>query len=213
MFWPDGEQRRQPGDEQREYAKTGNTVACRWYDRFARPSPCEGVASAFKLVEIRFFTPGSPEPQPIFGAPYRVTIQGQVFTGKAPDAWFRARLAEIPKNCFAEWSLPGDEPLTKDSGAARFSQVVELDFDAGARDEQADKRLLNLGTRRALPGALRFEEVRRDRWSDGAETHRCTRCRGARLDGRLTSPRRMRWQGTRKRPRCRTGANPWRSRP
>ncbi len=41
-FWPDGEQRRSTGDALREYKTTRDTMACRFYDRFARRSPCEG---------------------------------------------------------------------------------------------------------------------------------------------------------------------------
>lgn len=43
-FWPDGEVRRQPGDDEREYRRTHDTFACRFYDGFARRSPCEGVS-------------------------------------------------------------------------------------------------------------------------------------------------------------------------
>jgi hypothetical protein len=41
QFWPDGEQRRQNGKEERQYRVTRDTMACRFYDRFARRSPCE----------------------------------------------------------------------------------------------------------------------------------------------------------------------------
>ncbi len=41
-FWPDGDQRRQNGDTLRLYKDTRDTMACRFYDRFARRSPCEG---------------------------------------------------------------------------------------------------------------------------------------------------------------------------
>jgi hypothetical protein len=40
-FWPDGDARRKNGDVQREYKTTHDTMACRFYDRFARRSPCE----------------------------------------------------------------------------------------------------------------------------------------------------------------------------
>jgi hypothetical protein len=40
-FWPDGDQRRKNGDTLREYRTTRDTMACRFYDRFARRSPCE----------------------------------------------------------------------------------------------------------------------------------------------------------------------------
>jgi hypothetical protein len=47
-FWPEGDKRRTNGSEQREYKKTRDTMACRFYDRFARRSPCEG--GGFQVV-------------------------------------------------------------------------------------------------------------------------------------------------------------------
>jgi hypothetical protein len=44
QFWPDADLRRQNGDSRREYKTTHDTMACRFYDRFARRSPCEGRA-------------------------------------------------------------------------------------------------------------------------------------------------------------------------
>ncbi|MGH7296849.1 MAG: hypothetical protein ACRELB_18060, partial [Polyangiaceae bacterium] len=41
-FWPDGDAKRKNGDTKREYKVTRDTMACRFYDRFARRSPCEG---------------------------------------------------------------------------------------------------------------------------------------------------------------------------
>jgi outer membrane protein OmpA-like peptidoglycan-associated protein len=41
-FWSDGDSRRQSGDTRREYKTRRDTMACRFYDRFARRSPCEG---------------------------------------------------------------------------------------------------------------------------------------------------------------------------
>ena len=41
-FWSDGEKRRQPSAVPRRYVKTADTFACRFYDRLAGPSPCEG---------------------------------------------------------------------------------------------------------------------------------------------------------------------------
>ena len=46
-FWSDGQQRRSPSPEQREYVRTKDTFACRFYDRLARASPCEGVTSIY----------------------------------------------------------------------------------------------------------------------------------------------------------------------
>jgi len=41
-FWSDGDKRRQNGAKERLYRETRDTMACRFYDRFARRSPCEG---------------------------------------------------------------------------------------------------------------------------------------------------------------------------
>jgi hypothetical protein len=46
-FWPNGDARRKNGTERRDYKNTRDTMACRFYDRFARRSPCEG--GAYKL--------------------------------------------------------------------------------------------------------------------------------------------------------------------
>jgi hypothetical protein len=46
-FWPDGDARRKNGTDRRDYKNTRDTMACRFYDRFARRSPCEG--GAYKL--------------------------------------------------------------------------------------------------------------------------------------------------------------------
>jgi hypothetical protein len=43
-FWPDGKTRRLNGSARRDYKDTRDTMACRFYDRFARRSPCEGAS-------------------------------------------------------------------------------------------------------------------------------------------------------------------------
>jgi hypothetical protein len=58
-FFADGEQRRAPGDERREFAKTPDTFACRFYHRFATDSPCErplppGLGLGFLAVQLFF---------------------------------------------------------------------------------------------------------------------------------------------------------------
>ena len=55
-LWSDGELRRTPGDERREYKSTRDTFACRFYDRLAKRSPCEGLRNA-PLVELVFDDP------------------------------------------------------------------------------------------------------------------------------------------------------------
>jgi hypothetical protein len=43
QLWKDGDARRAPQAERRTYAKSHDTVACRFYDGLARRSPCEAV--------------------------------------------------------------------------------------------------------------------------------------------------------------------------
>ena len=79
-FWPDGQTRRKNGDTRREYRITRDTVACRFYDRFARRSPCEwGYPDGHKVnLEVDDVTIATPIPNaPLFvsdtGAP-RVSV-------------------------------------------------------------------------------------------------------------------------------------------
>ncbi len=74
-FWPDGDQRRTNGDTERRYKKTQDTMACRFYDRFARRSPCERGALRIWLQD--------PQRQRMPNAPYRLRIGDQTRTGNA----------------------------------------------------------------------------------------------------------------------------------
>ena len=59
--WTDHAERLKPEDEDlfREYKLTRNTMACRFYDRLARRSPCE---AGFKEWVLRLFVPKKPPP-------------------------------------------------------------------------------------------------------------------------------------------------------
>ena len=59
--WTDHEERLKPEEEDlfREYKLTRNTMACRFYDRLARRSPCE---AGFKEWVLRLFVPKKPPP-------------------------------------------------------------------------------------------------------------------------------------------------------
>jgi outer membrane protein OmpA-like peptidoglycan-associated protein len=68
-FWPDGDTRRTNGDTRREYRTTRDTMACRFYDRFARRSPCEwGYPDAHRVaLEVDDVTIAMPIPNaPLF---------------------------------------------------------------------------------------------------------------------------------------------------
>jgi hypothetical protein len=52
-FWPGGAARPAQGEQTRKYPSTRDTMACRFYDRFARRSPCEGSMGPSKWWIIR----------------------------------------------------------------------------------------------------------------------------------------------------------------
>ena len=56
-FYPDGDTRRSPQDEERRYQKTLDTMACKFYDELAMWSPCEG--GSVRVVCSRACTPTS----------------------------------------------------------------------------------------------------------------------------------------------------------
>jgi hypothetical protein len=65
-FWPDGDQRRKNGSALKRYADTRDTMACRFYDRFARRSPCEGASmlvARFEPTTEVDPTDGAAEPE------------------------------------------------------------------------------------------------------------------------------------------------------
>ena len=74
-FWPDGDQRRSNGDVERSYKKKPDTMACRFYDRFARRSPCERGALKIWLQD--------PQRQRMPYAPYKLKVGNVVRTGNA----------------------------------------------------------------------------------------------------------------------------------
>jgi hypothetical protein len=74
-FWPDGDQRRTNGDVERSYKLKPDTMACRFYDRFARRSPCERGALKIWLQD--------PQRQRMPNAPYRLQMGNVIRTGNA----------------------------------------------------------------------------------------------------------------------------------
>jgi hypothetical protein len=71
-FWSDADQRRANGDARREYKTTQNTMACRFYDRFARSSPCESGVRQVAVV-LRLVVDGVGTPLP--ARPFTLTMQ------------------------------------------------------------------------------------------------------------------------------------------
>lgn len=53
-FWPDGDARRAAGRELRLFRHDRKTMSCRFYDRFAQRSPCEGITRPLRVYWTRF---------------------------------------------------------------------------------------------------------------------------------------------------------------
>jgi len=81
-FWSDGETRRSPQAVRRDYGKTQDTFACRFYQRLALASPCE--APGVLTVEL-LYEDGSP----MADAEFEAVFDGTSVTGRS-DARGRA---------------------------------------------------------------------------------------------------------------------------
>jgi hypothetical protein len=146
-FWSDAAKRRSFQEERREYDKTHDTFACRFYDvRLSINSPCESI---MRFYSVRLFDPFL---RPIPFAPYRMNTAGQTTEGKADsNGWARGKyvLSESTKKglekTIVEW---GYRPLTASAPPAFvFSSEIYMDVDAPDEATAADRRLHNLGYR------------------------------------------------------------------
>jgi hypothetical protein len=148
-FWPDGDQRRKNGPTQRLYKDTRDTMACRFYDRFARRSPCESGEKGL-VLEIHLLDALG---KPMTNVPYRVNIAGKVKSGISVDGWVTQAMPPdmCPATCHVEWG-PKDR-----SGA--FTYQLDIFVECGEGDDQAtaEAKLHNLGFTKDMPLALRVE--------------------------------------------------------
>ncbi|CAN5409331.1 hypothetical protein BH10PSE17_BH10PSE17_26890 [soil metagenome] len=154
-FWSDAEARRSNQDVRREFSKTRDTFACRFYHRVAVASPCETGAPP---VRIRLYdTAGRFIPN----APYRFSI------GTAPTregfasakGIITVRATSASSQGFIEWGLA---PPDGQEANLRFAEEVFLGF-PDDREQRADRKLQNLGyggTSAPLP--TRTEAFQRD---------------------------------------------------
>jgi len=139
-FWSDGEKRRGtrlPVSE-RKFEDTQDTFACRFYDRIASKSPCEGLFVPFviRLVNIDY--------EPIAGMPYQLTVGDVQFKGVTS------------KEGLIVQKLPPDTTsgsLTCD-GFTRELAIVPMEAPATAAGAQPRLSNLALGTADAEPGVL-----------------------------------------------------------
>jgi hypothetical protein len=138
-FWSDGDARRQNGDTQRLYEKTRDTMACRFYDRFARRSPCESPDEDAYLVRLH-----DDEVKPIAPpVPYRVTMGSTPgVRASSTDGWVKIPL---PKDkCLdtvrIEWGTSGST-----SDRLPFFLDLMVDCDVGEERAQTRAKLNNIG--------------------------------------------------------------------
>ncbi|MGD0526225.1 MAG: peptidoglycan-binding protein [Polyangiaceae bacterium] len=154
-FWPDGETRRQNGPELREYKITRDTMACRFYDRFARRSPCEGAPGKMLDVIIRVIVDGTGTPLP--PRHFTLTAHGSTASdvpfdidtsGTTDDQGFVR--AKVPQGTTSGTLVI---QFTDSDGNSSDVWTIELDFQDLAEPNTAQgawARLSNLGLQ---PGA------------------------------------------------------------
>jgi hypothetical protein len=134
-FWPDGETRRKSGNEQREYKKARDTMACRFYDRFARRSPCETGQKA-RHIHILLH---DGHPQPMRNVRYSHIRQGIRQNAFSTDGWVHLPL---PPACERIEILWGAESEDADHP---YHMLIATDCSSGSKQEQGIARLDNLG--------------------------------------------------------------------
>ncbi|MGC4086837.1 MAG: peptidoglycan-binding domain-containing protein [Polyangiaceae bacterium] len=91
QFFPDADARRAVTAEQKTYRKERNTMACAFYDRLARASPCEGGVR-FQVLEGRILLARGG---PAANMPFVVRVGGRVVDGGFTDAQGRYRVEGV----------------------------------------------------------------------------------------------------------------------
>jgi hypothetical protein len=147
-FWSDGEKRRSTRlpSEDREFAKTQDTFACRFYDRISNSSPCESHSS----FRLRLY---DSDGKYVPNAPCRVTIeQREPYEIKADaKGMIVVRDVKIPSDCLIEWGFVPKEGEEVDLEFmcnfqwAGEDQVAAEDDSGNANKDDSEKMLNNLG--------------------------------------------------------------------
>ncbi|HEV8549335.1 MAG TPA: peptidoglycan-binding protein [Polyangiaceae bacterium] len=150
QFYSDAETRRSPGSDRRLYELTHDTMACRFYDRLARRSPCEVTRTSLMLRLLNH------DGEAIPNAVYRVTLaNGEVRRDQTgDDGWLIEQNVETPEKVLVEWGYPPELGISDDERAARwgypgpFGYRLEVLLDPEKEKDaetQAKIRLANLG--------------------------------------------------------------------
>ncbi|MEO6599389.1 MAG: hypothetical protein ABIQ16_05915, partial [Polyangiaceae bacterium] len=160
QFWANGETRRAATGEERTYAVDRQTMACAWYDRMARLSPCEGSeASEVKIFLLDHFkqrmgsNPTSLDPiEQTVGAPYRLIIgPGDARVGYADASGLLTEANVMASGaCTLQWGKQEDaiavEPPADEASASDYylySRKVYLNTGGGSAPQL--RKLHNLG--------------------------------------------------------------------
>lgn len=125
-FWPDGEARRKHGKQLREYKETRDTMACRFYDRFARRSPCESlnILNIWLQDERRQRMPS---------AKCRITIGTRTFDLTAnSEGMVTVSAPPMTTICGLEWGEVTDES----SSEPRYRYRSQLDVRRNPQDPE-----------------------------------------------------------------------------
>ncbi len=135
-LWSDGALRRRPERAERRYERQGATFSCRFYDRLAMRSPCEGGRSRL-LIETRLT---DPTRTPIRFAPFRILHGDDEHVGRAnADGFVAIHTLRPPEQLRIEWTFPDLE----EEEFYLYSRNFYTDVgDAADSDE---RRLDNLG--------------------------------------------------------------------
>jgi outer membrane protein OmpA-like peptidoglycan-associated protein len=135
QFFDDADSRRGAGDAEKTYAKTRATMACRFYDRLARASPCEGGVKAQVVAGRILLASGGPAAS----MPFVVRVDGQVVDGGFTDDAGRYRVEGIAGK--AEVALVDRflmAPTADDPGAQEVAVLARPDDENGEDGDPGD---------------------------------------------------------------------------
>lgn len=144
-FWSDGQTRRSTRlpDEDRKYAKTKDTFACRFYDRLMRDSPCY---QSFEFVQIHLYDAFG---KAIPFAPFATALgDQQTFTPQRKADNQGLITVAVPADEALATSVRikwGFEPEKDQEPVLLFSKTIFLISADEPRDQAGVKKLSNLG--------------------------------------------------------------------
>lgn len=137
-FVPDAEERRRFREHRREFDKTHDTFACRFYQLLTDDSPCERFLTSFSVRLYDLMGRFIPH------APCRLMVgHREPMARQANEKGVVTALdVEVPNRCRIEW---GFKPPAGEEPELVFSLDVYLTHDNLAREDEAKQKLHNLG--------------------------------------------------------------------